>query len=94
MTRGFVRRLLAGLGVMAAGVLLLVFVYRPEMLPGVRMLLAGVFAACVFGGLFGILSGFYTSTFLCCPLWVTWIQHKQKKALLAKEAAKAQPKKK
>ena len=57
MTRGFVRRLLAGLGVMAAGVLLLVFVYRPEMLPGVRMLLAGVFAACVFGGLFGILSG-------------------------------------
>ena len=57
MTRGFVRRLLAGLGVMAAGVLLLVLVYRPEMLPGVRMLLAGVFAACVFGGLFGILSG-------------------------------------
>ena len=57
MTRGFVRRLLAGLGVMAAGVLLPVFVYRPEMLPGVRMLLAGVFAACVFGGLFGILSG-------------------------------------
>lgn len=57
MTRGFVRRLLAGLGVMAAGVLLLVFVYRPEMLPGVRMLLAGVFAACVFGGLLGILSG-------------------------------------
>ena len=57
MTRGFVRRLLAGLGVMAAGVLLLVFVYRPEMLPGVRMLLAGVFAACVFGGLFSILSG-------------------------------------
>lgn len=57
MTRGFVRRLLAGLGVMATGVLLLVFVYRPEMLPGVRMLLAGVFAACVFGGLFGILSG-------------------------------------
>ena len=41
--------------------------------------------------MFGILSGFYTSTFLCCPLWVTWIQHKQKKALLAKEAAKAQP---
>ncbi len=57
MTRGFVRRLLVGLGVMAAGVLLLVFVYRPEMLPGVRMLLAGVFAACVFGGLLGILSG-------------------------------------
>lgn len=57
MTRGFVRRLLAGLGVMAAGMLLLVFAYRPEMLPGVRMLLAGVFAACVFGGLFGILSG-------------------------------------
>lgn len=44
--------------------------------------------------MFGILSGFYTSTFLCFPLWVTWIQHKQKKALLAKEAAKAQPKKK
>lgn len=57
MTRGFVRRLLAGLGVMAAGVLLLVFVYKPEMPPGVRMLLAGVFAACVFGGLFGIFSG-------------------------------------
>lgn len=57
MTRGFVRRLLVGLGVMAAGVLLLVFVYRPEMPPGVRMLLAGVFAACAFGGLFGILSG-------------------------------------
>lgn len=57
MTRGFVRRLLAGLGVMAAGVLLLVFVYKPEMPPGVRMVFVGVFAACVFGGLFGILSG-------------------------------------
>ncbi len=57
MTRGFVRRLLAGLGVMAAGVLLLVFVYKPEMPPGVRMVFVGVFAACVFGGLFGIFSG-------------------------------------
>lgn len=44
--------------------------------------------------LFGILSGFYTSTFLCGPLWVTWIEHKQRKAQLAKETAKAQPKKK
>lgn len=29
--------------------------------------------------MFGILSGFYTSTFLCCPLWVIWIQHRDKK---------------
>ena len=57
MTRGFVRRLLAGLGLMAAGVLLLVFVYKPEMLPGVRMVLAGVFAACFFGGLAAIFFG-------------------------------------
>ena len=57
MTRGFIRRLLAGLGLMAAGVLLSVFVYKPEMLPGVRMVLAGVFAACVFGGLAAIFSG-------------------------------------
>ena len=57
MTRGFIRRLLAGLGLMAVGVLLLVFGYKPEMLPGVRMVLAGVFAACVFGGLAAIFSG-------------------------------------
>ena len=57
MTRGFVRRLLAGLGVNEHAVVLLVFVYWPVLLRGVRMLLAGVFAACVFGGLFGILSG-------------------------------------
>ncbi len=57
MTRGFVRRLLAGLGLMAAGVLLLVFVYKPEMLPSVRMVLAGVFAACFFGGLAAIFFG-------------------------------------
>ena len=57
MTRGFIRRLLAGLGLMAVGVLLLVFVYKPEMLQGVRMVFAGVFAACFFGGLAVIFFG-------------------------------------
>lgn len=40
----------------------------------------------------GILSGFYTSTFLCSPAWVAWEEHRQKKALLRKEAEKAAPK--
>lgn len=57
MTRGFVRRLLAGIGLIAAGVLLLVLAYRPEMAPGVRLLQAGVFAACAFGGLAVLLIG-------------------------------------
>lgn len=28
--------------------------------------------------MFGILSGFYTSTFLCGPLWTLWMEHKEK----------------
>ena len=39
--------------------------------------------------MFGILSGFYTSTFMCCPLCVTWIEHKEKKQALKKTAKKA-----
>ena len=37
----------------------------------------------------GVISGFYTSTFLCSPMWVLWVEHKEKKAAAAKEAAKA-----
>ena len=37
----------------------------------------------------GVVSGFYTSTFLCSPMWVAWVEHKEKKAAAAKEAAKA-----
>lgn len=37
----------------------------------------------------GILSGFYSSVFLCTPLWSKWIEHKEKK-----EAAKKLSKKK
>ncbi len=44
--------------------------------------------------MFGILSGFYTSTFLCGPLWVTWMEHKQKKAALKKASPKSSKKKK
>lgn len=57
MTRGFVRRLLAGLGLIAAGALLIVLVYRPEMPPGARLAVAGAFAACAFGGLAVIFAG-------------------------------------
>ncbi len=42
--------------------------------------------------MFGILSGFYTSTFLCGSLWVTWIEHKQKKAAQKKNAPKSKKK--
>lgn len=30
--------------------------------------------------LFGVISGFYSSTFLCSPVWAAWVQHRQKKA--------------
>ena len=36
--------------------------------------------------MFGVVSGFYTSTFLCSPAWVLWKEHKEKK-LAAKKAA-------
>lgn len=57
MTRGFVRRRLIGLGLIAAGVLLIVLAYRPEMPPGVRLAIAGAFAAGVFGGLSFLFAG-------------------------------------
>ena len=34
--------------------------------------------------MFGIVSGFYTSMFLCAPLWVAWVEHKEKKGALNK----------
>lgn len=39
--------------------------------------------------LFGILSGFYTSTFLCCPMWSAWIERKERKAKEKKGSKKA-----
>ena len=36
----------------------------------------------------GVVSGFYTSTFLCAPMWVAWVEHKEKKAAAAKAAGK------
>ncbi len=30
--------------------------------------------------LFGVISGFYSSTFLCAPTWALWVSHRQKKA--------------
>ncbi len=38
--------------------------------------------------MFGIISGFYTSTCLCSPVWVLWVEHAQKKAKMKKELAK------
>lgn len=43
--------------------------------------------------MFGVVSGFYTSTCLCSPLWVAWIEHKEKKAAAQKATAKAAKKK-
>lgn len=43
--------------------------------------------------MFGILSGFYTSTFLCCPLWVIWVQHRDKKQAEKKASRKKGSKK-
>ncbi len=57
MTRRFIWRLLAGLALIAVGVLILVFAYRPEMPPGVRLLFAGGFAVCAFGGLATVFAG-------------------------------------
>jgi preprotein translocase subunit SecF len=43
--------------------------------------------------MFGILSGCYSTTFLCTPLWVLWVEHTQKKEaekkVLHKHAKKA-----
>lgn len=38
--------------------------------------------------MFGVLSGFYTSTFLCSPVWVLWKEHKEKKLAVKKAAGK------
>lgn len=43
--------------------------------------------------MFGVVSGFYTSTCLCSPLWVAWVEHKEKKAAAQKATAKASKKK-
>ena len=35
---------------------------------------------------FGVISGFYSSTFLCTPVWALWVEHSQRrKALKAKK---------
>lgn len=44
--------------------------------------------------MFGVLSGFYTSTCLCSPLWVAWVEHKEKKEAAQKAAGKTAKKKK
>lgn len=38
--------------------------------------------------MFGVLSGFYTSTCLASPLWVAWVEHKEKKNAEKAAAAK------
>lgn len=38
--------------------------------------------------MFGIVSGFYTSMFLCSPLWAAWVEYKEKKESLAKANGK------
>lgn len=35
--------------------------------------------------MFGVISGFYTSTCLCTPLWAVWVEHKQKKPAKSKK---------
>lgn len=71
MTRGFVRRLLAGLGLIVAGALLVALVYRPEMPPGARLAVAGAFAACIFGGLAIILAGWTgLACGVCCGVGI------------------------
>ena len=34
--------------------------------------------------MFGVVSGFYTSTCLCSPIWVAWVEHKEKRKLRRK----------
>ncbi len=41
----------------------------------------------------GVLSGFYSSVFLCTPLWCRWVEHKQKKLEAKKATAKGNKKK-
>lgn len=41
---------------------------------------------------FGVISGFYSSTFLCTPLWALWVEHAEKRAT-AKGKANAKKKK-
>ncbi|MCL2884030.1 MAG: protein translocase subunit SecF, partial [Oscillospiraceae bacterium] len=39
--------------------------------------------------MFGLISGFYTSTFLAAPVWTMWLEHKEKRAKrLGKETGK------
>ena len=38
--------------------------------------------------MFGVVSGFYTSTCLCSPIWVAWVEHKEKKEAAQKAAKK------
>ena len=38
--------------------------------------------------LLGVVSGFYSSTFLSAPLWAWWVEHKEAKAALAAPKAK------
>ena len=52
------------------------------------------FAAIAIVAIMALATGMDAIISFAIPMMFTWIQHKQKKALLAKEAAKAQPKKK
>lgn len=44
--------------------------------------------------MFGIVSGFYTSMCLCSPVWVAWVEHKEKKEAAEKANGKTASKKK
>ena len=37
----------------------------------------------------GVISGFYSSTFLCAPMWAAWVKHSEKKKAMKKSAKKA-----
>lgn len=37
---------------------------------------------------FGVISGFYSSTFLCTPLWALWVEHSEKRAALKGKTTK------
>ena len=57
MTRKFAVRILAGALLITASVLMITLVYKPEMAPLARILVAGAFASLAFGGLAAIFGG-------------------------------------
>ncbi len=40
----------------------------------------------------GVVAGFFSSTFLCSPLWVLWVKHTERRKALQVKKAKAAPK--